>query len=302
MDLNLLRCFTTAAEELHFGRASRRLNILPSALSRNIRLLEEKLGIRLFSRTTRSISLTKSGHIFLTEAKSILRHIEESVEKTRNGADAKDRVFRIGAMDSAATGLMPQLISDFREIESEIELTLVEDKTVNMLPKLISGALDVAFIRPPMMERPSLKIEFLMNETTFVALPANHDLAKKDTITVFDLQDVPLIVPSARHRPQSHKMTMGVFGRENLEPIIAQTADEKHTIVRLVGTGLGAALVPYWSSRITVDGVVYRSLVQKDGAEIRELPLAIAWGASNEDPVVSKLVKLVKRKLDTYLA
>ena len=300
MDFNLLRCFTVASEELHFGRAARRLNILPSALSRNIRLLEENMGIRLFSRTTRNISLTKSGHIFLGEARAILRRIDEAIEKTKQGADSKDRVFRVGAMDSAATGLMPQLIHDFREVEPDIELTLLEDKTVNMLPKLISGALDIAFVRPPLMDRPQLTFDFLMHETTLVALPSQHPLAKKKSLTVHDLVDVPLIVPSPRHRPQSHRMTMSLFANENLEPKIAQTADEKHTIVRLVGTGMGAALVPYWSSQISVDGVVYRKLVTIEGTEIKELPLAAAWVAKNDDPIIKNLVKLTKSKLDSY--
>lgn len=300
MDLNLLRCFTVTAQELHFGRASRRLNILPSALSRNIRLLEEYLGLRLLNRTTRNVTLTNSGQVFLGQAQDVLSRFEEAVETTKNAAQIAERVFRVGAIDSASTGLLPQLIKDFREVEPEVELTLLEGKTVNMLPKLISGALDVAFVRPPIATRPSLNFEFLLNEQTIVALPSKHELVKKEEVSIADLFDVPMIVPSPRNRPHSYNVTMSLFTRNGRQPVIAQTADEKHTIVRLVGTGLGAALVPYWASRIQVDGVVYRPLLSVEGETIRELPLAAAWVERNHDPLILRLISLVKENLDTY--
>lgn len=300
MDLKLLRCFDMVAEELHFGRAARRLDMLPSALGRNVRLLEESLGVRLFDRSTRSVSLTSSGRVLKEKTSIVLGTFEQSMQSVREAASPDDRVFRVGAIDSASAGLLPQLVHDFREIEPKLELTLLEDKTVKLLPRLLSGNLDLAFVRPPATPRPSIEFQHLMNEATIIALPADHQLATKSTIHVRDLEKVPLIVPSPRNRPHSYKLTMDVFQKEGLSPKVAQTADEKHTIVRLVATGMGAALVPQWTNRISVDGVVYRKLRMQSGDEIRELPLAAAWVRGSKDSSRNKLLQLVMTRLKDY--
>ena len=149
MDLKLLRCFEVAASELHFGRAARRLDIQPSALGRNIRLLEEEIGARLFTRSTRNISLTRGGHALLKVVPSLLRNVDDAMSQVLEASQDAERVFRVGAIDSAATGLVPQLMHDFRELVPDLEIVLVEDKTARMLPKMINGTLDIAFVRPP---------------------------------------------------------------------------------------------------------------------------------------------------------
>lgn len=300
MDLKLLRCFTAVADELHFGRAARRLNILPSSLSRNIGLLEQELGLRLLTRTTREVMLTRGGHVLLRDARALLQHADEVADRVRESASKEERVFRIGAMDSAATGLVPQLVHDFREVHPDLELLLVEEKSASLLPKLLSGSLDVAIVRPPMTPQPAIEFEFLLNEPTVVALPANHPLAKHETLQVQDLDNVPLIVPSPRSRPHSYNLTINLFLDASLQPNIAQQAQEKQTIVNMVSAEIGAAIVPYWTSRSAVQGVVFKPLVNSAGQRIRELPLAAAWVKGTHDVFRDELVQLLEANLERY--
>lgn len=302
MDLKLLRCFTAVAEELHFGRAAQAMDILPSALGRNIRLLEEELGVRLFVRSTRNVRLTKSGHVLLHEARLLLTHAEDAADRVRTASSSEERVYRIGAMDSAAAGLMPELLHDYRAAEPDVELVLVEDKSVKLLPKLKSGALDIAFVRPPLAPRSGIKFDFLIDEPTVVALPSDHALAEKNHIVIEDLEDVPLIVPSPRNRPHSYNLTMRLFLKKGLEPLIAQQAEEKQTIVNMVRADIGAALVPYLSSRNKIDGVTYRPLVDDTGKTVAELPLAAAWAKGFSDDYRDGLIKLAKDKLAQFLS
>lgn len=300
MDLKLLRYFMVVTEELHFGRAARRLNILPSSLSRNIRLLEEELGLRLLSRTTREVALTKSGRMLLLEARPLLLHADEVFDRVRNSTFSKERVFRIGAMDSAATGLMPQLIHDFRELVPELELLLVEEKSAKLLPKLLSGALDVAIISQPMWPMPEIEFDFLLNQRIVVALPEVHPLAERDAVQVLDLKDVPLILPSPRSRPHSHNLTMQLFQDASLQPRIAQQAEEKQTIINMVGAEIGAAILPYWATRNPVPGVVFRPLVDDTGHPVEELPLGAAWLKGTHDQFREQLIGLLKDNLHEY--
>lgn len=302
MDIKLLQCFQLAASELHFGRAAQRLDILPSAFGRNIRLLEEELGTRLFVRSTRNVILTPSGQELYRRSPTLLAGLEEAISAVRAVARGKERVFRIGAIDSAATGLIPKLIHDFRELEPDLEITLLEDKTVRMLPRMINGGLDLAFVRPPRNIRPELHFEYLLDEPTLVALPPQHALTRKSELRIADLANVPMIVPSPRNRPHSYDLTMHLFRDAGIEPTIAQQADEKQTIVNLVAADIGAALVPHWTSRIGVGGVVYRRLVDEDGSWIRELPLAATWVAGSKDASRDRLMGLLKQNLERYVA
>lgn len=151
-------------------------------------------------------------------------------------------MFRIGAIDSAATGLIPPLVHDLRGLLPSLELVLVEDKTAKLLPKLLSGALDIAFVRPPTAPRHGIELAFLLDEPTVVALPAGHALAAKSAVTIEELADMSLIVPSPRKRPHSYNLTMRLFLGACLEPRIVQQAEEKQTIVNLVGR----KSVPRW--------------------------------------------------------
>ncbi len=300
MDLKLLRCFAVVGDELHFGRAARRLNILPSSLSRNVGLLEKELGLRLLSRTTREVSLTHSGHLLMREARALLEYAEDVADKVRSAAASEERVFRIGAMDSAALGLIPALLHDFREAAPSLELFLLEEKSARLLPKLVSGALDIAIVSQPMSPQPELELEFLLNQAIVVALPANHALSKHRKLKILDLEDIPLILPSPRSRPHSHNLTMQLFLDASLQPKVAQQAEEKQTIINMVGAEIGAAIVPYWTTRIAAQGVIYRPLVSSSGQPIKELPLVAAWVKGSHDQYRDQLMELLRANLGRY--
>jgi len=300
MEIKLLKCFIAVADELHFGRAAQQLGILPSALGRNIRMLEEGLGIRLFSRTTRNVILTRSGYTLLNEIRPVLTKVQDALDRVKEAARREDRVFRIGAIDSAASGLLPQLIRDYRDQSINLELILEEEKTVKLLPKLLSGALDIAFVRPPVNSKEGIHFEPILNERAVVALPSDSELANKAQISVYDLADIPLIVPSPRSRPHSYNLTNKLFLEAGLTPNYVQQAEQKQTIINLVGAKVGVAIIPYWTSRMSVENVVFRPLVDIDGQEITELPLAAAWLKGSRDENRDELIKLVKLNLQKY--
>jgi DNA-binding transcriptional LysR family regulator len=297
MDLHQLRCFVAAAEELHFGKAAQRLGMLPSALGRFIRLLEEDLGTRLMTRTTRSVALTDDGAVLLREARDLLAGADALAAKFRTRGRKKAATVRVGAIDSAAAGLLPMVLHDFRKQRADVTVQLVEDKTLRLLPRLLSGRLDLAFVRPP--ENPDKRLEFLFlfHETAVVAVSDQHPLASKKRVTIADLKDQPLIVPERRSRPHSHDLTMKLFAEAGFDAHIVQIADEKQTIVNLVSAKLGVAIVPKWTSRMAARGVRYVRLAASD---MNKLPLAAAWTRGTRDPVRDDMLQMLKARLSRY--
>jgi DNA-binding transcriptional LysR family regulator len=301
MELHQLRCFVAAAEELHFGRAAHRLQMLPSALGRHIKLLEDDLGTQLFARTTRAVSLTDDGTALLRDGRALLAQAEtiEGDFRKRGPGRAGQR-FRVGAIDSAAAGLLPLLLKDFRKRQPEVAVQLIEDKTIRLLPRLLSGALDLAFVRPP--ERPDKRIEFrpLLRESAVVALSQRHALARRQSVSLQDIADQPLIVPDRRSRPHSHDLTVKLFEHAHLTPRIVQIADEKQTIVNLVATRLGIAIVPRWTSRMAVSGVRFVPLKLAGSALTGRLPLAAAWLRGSRDPMRDSMLGVLEANLRRY--
>ena len=301
MDLHQLRCFVAAAEDLHFGRAAQRLQMLPSALGRHIKLLEDDLGTQLFARTTRAVSLTDDGAALLRDGRALLTQAEGIEGRFRKRVRRQpSRRFRVGAVDSAAAGLIPPLLRDLRARQPDIAVQLLEDKTVKLLPKLLSGALDLAFVRPP--EKADKRIQFrpLLQESAVVALSQRHALADRSSVSLKDIADQPLIVPDRRSRPHSHDLTVKLFEQAGLTPHIVQIADEKQTIVHLVATRLGIAIVPRWTSRLAVPGVCFVPLRLADKALAGRLPLAAAWIRGSRDPVRDSMLAVLEAKLARY--
>lgn len=298
MNFYQLQCFLAAAETLHFGRAAQSLNMLPASLGRQIRILEESLDARLFDRTTRNVTLSPAGKAILEDARLLVEHSQKLQERLRELQKQEKPLLRVGAIDSAAAGLMPQLLKLIRENMPGVEVQLFEQKTIRLLPKLLSGSLDIAFCRPPDIRDARLAFRTLFYETAVVALPEDHRLSKMEVLHIEDLEDAPLIVPDRRSRPHSHDLSIKAFTDAGLTARIAQVAEEKHTIVNLVATGTGLAIVPRWTARIAVPGVQFVPLILDRGSTQSKLILAAAWMRGTRDPLRDDLLKLLEQNLE----
>ena len=302
MQLDQLRCFVTAAEELHFGRAAQRLGMLPSALGRFIRLLEEDLGTRLFLRTTRNVALTEPGKLLLTDARKLLAQADALQARIKAVARQQATTTHVGAIDTAAVGLLPLLLNDYQKECPDVKVDVLEDKTPRLLQRVLSGRLDLAFVRPPLSRDRNLEFRHLFYETAIVAVPSRNELARIKSVSIKDVAQQPLIVPDKRSRPHSHNLTLKLFTEAGVEPQIAQLADEKQTIVNLVSAGLGIAILPRWTSRMKVKGVCYIRLRVSKGATRNILPLAAAWVRGSRDPLRSSFLNVLSTNIDRYSA
>ncbi|NDL65829.1 LysR family transcriptional regulator [Acerihabitans arboris] len=297
MELHQLRCFIVVAQELHFGHAAQQMNMLPSALGRYIKLLEEELGTRLLSRSTRNVSLTPHGKIFLEEAQRIVTLSDELLERFQNISRINAGRLRIGAIDSAAVGLIPHILHIFCDNNPGIEIQIMEDKTTKLLPRLKSGRLDLIFIRPMEQMDESLETYFLFYEDIVLAVADTHKLATLKEIHIDNLLDVPLIVPERKIRPHSHDLTLKLFEHTTFKPRLIQMADEKQTIINMVAADLGAAIMPRWVSRMSIPHVKFIPLAKEYENIRKKLPIAAVWIKDSRDEARDKMLVILKNEL-----
>lgn len=286
---------------MHFGRAAARLEMLPAALGRAIRQLEDGLGVVLFERTTRSVTVTPEGARILREARQLVDDTDAAEARWRRLGRKAGKVVRLGAMDSAASGLVPQLLADLARAAPDVRVQLVEDRSIRLLPKLLAGSLDLALVRPglrPFHRR--LRAEFLLYETPILLLPATHVLSDKGTVRIADLAETPMVVPDRRSRPHSHDLVLGLFAAAGVVPKIIQNADEKQTMLNMAAAGIGGAIAPRWWSSIAPAGVAIREIALSELPGVHRLPLHLVWPRDIRDETRDRVIDVLKDGLERY--
>lgn len=297
MELNQIRCFIAVAEELHFGHAAQKLDLLPSALGRYIKLLEEDLGTRLLSRSTRNVSLTPDGALFLDEAREILSRADALRLRFKKRARQNTERLRIGAIDSAAVTLIPHILHLFRDAWPDVEIHYIEEKTSKLIPKLKSGSLDLIFIRPGEKKDDVLESQFLFYEDVVLAISDKHPLAQCQEIYIDDLIDVPLIVPDRKARPHSYDLTLSLFEHVDFKPRLVKIADEKQTIINMVAADLGAAIMPRWVTRMSALNLTFIPLAGEYQNVRKKLPVSAVWVKDSRDETRDRMMSIVMQEL-----
>ena len=259
MELRHLRYFVAVAEELHFGRAAARLNVAQPALSQQIKQLERELGALLLARTKRRVALTESGRLFLAEARRTLAQAELAVEVARGAEAGEVGRLRIGYVDAALWGPLPEVIRTFRERFPRVTLTMLERLPAEQPTDVRRGDVDLAIGPPPPAGAP-LEVTLFTEEAVMVALPAAHQRAGSEVISIGELADDPWVFVPARVPSQLRDRALGAAAAAGFAPRVAQEARELDALIALVSAGLGVTFVPTSAARFPRPGVVFRRL------------------------------------------
>jgi DNA-binding transcriptional LysR family regulator len=283
-----LSCLIAVAEELHFGRAAERLHMTQPPLSRQIQQLEAELGVQLIDRTTRSVTLTPAGVAFLPDARRILQ-LAESASLTVKRVPAGDLgTVVVGFTAASAHVVLPLLFDAAREKLPDVKLDLREMVTSVQLEALMTGELDLGMARPP-VRRPGLVSRPLLHEQLIAALPVAHPLAELGRqLTLNDLDGQDVIMYSPVQARYFNELLISTFTIAGATPRYVQYVTQVHTMLVLVRSGIGIALVPASAATLHPEGVAFRSI----GA-FRERPVELdaVWRGDSTNPALLRLLR-----------
>lgn len=280
-DLNQLACFIAVAEELHFGRAAERLCMTQPPLSRQIQLLEHSLGTKLFERNSRSVRLTAAGRVFLTDATRLLQLAEQAATTAQRTSKGKTGRVTLGFTTVMGYELMPRLIAAAQVALPDIDIVLREMTAVNQLDALENNTIDVGFLWP-LSSRLILKHETVFRDPLVVVLPADHPLAIAESIALRELNDLPFVMYTPERGRYFYSLVNGLLVSSGVTPRYVQYLDQILTVVSLVSTGIGVAIVPSSVSRFHVDHVVFRPI--REGSVVAEGRMA--WREGHQNPAL----------------
>lgn len=291
-ELRQLRYFVAVAEEMHFGRAARRLHMTQPPLSQAIQALEAHLGTPLFLRTRRSVALTAAGSTLLPEVQRLLQQVDGLAGLAQSAAAGESGRLSVAFVPVADFSVLPKALRKFRSALPSVYLDLQEATTDIQIELLASGRIDLGFLLPPLPEKLKAEVDYLplTSEPLVLALP--EGLATTQTnMSLKRCADLPLIIFPRRMSPTFHDQILACLRDAGLSPRIGQEAIQMQTIVSLVSAGMGFALVPQSVSNMKLPGVAYRALLEASPW----VEIGLAWRRDNPSPVLAAFLDLMRK-------
>jgi len=290
-DLRQLRHFVAVAERLHFGRAAAALHISQPPLSRSIRALEARLGATLLARTRRRVELTPEGARFLEEAKRVIAQLERAVLEVGSMAAGAGGRLRLGFVSLADYGVLPGLLKAYKTARPGVELALREMLSPDQAAALAAGELDFGLLLPPVAGA-DLEHVVVQRERFVAALPVRHRLARaRGRLAVRELAADSFVMVPRAIAPGLYDIVAALAARAGFAPRIAQEAIQMQTVVSLVSSGLGVALVPASVANLGRRGVAYREIADSHP----RLDLWLAWRRGTAGAAAREFIQHARR-------
>jgi DNA-binding transcriptional LysR family regulator len=283
-----LRAFVTLAEQLHFGRTADRLHITQPALTKQIQRLEEAVGGALVRRGYREVRLTAAGEVLLPHAARLLEESAAALDIARRAVRGQLGVLRLG-FGLATVQLLPDLLLRFRSAFPGVELRLRDMPTPAQVGALVSGDLDVGFVRLPISE-PGIETRPVLRERLVVLLGSHTRWRAREGLRSAARE--PFVTISRSTSASFHDHVIAVCRAAGFTPNIVQETNELFTMMMLVQGGLGIALAP---SSVTIRrpaGVRVKTVKEAEAA----WDIGIAWSRARHDaPLVRAFVETALR-------
>jgi DNA-binding transcriptional LysR family regulator len=295
VELRHVRYFLAVAEYLNFSKAAQQLHIAQPPLSRQIRQLEDDLGVALFVRNKRHVELTKAGQAFLNEARKLVVQAGHAAEAARHAQKGESGLVRIG-IASGLGGVVGRAVAEHCRRFPAINIECKDVFSTVQNEILDKHEIDVGFLRPP-VNQVNLDCELLFEEEFVVILPKSHRLAKRKSLKLKDVADEPLIVFHRNFSSGLYDKILGLYSRQGLTPRFAVTHVEAHEEAGAIMVASGKAIF------IGAGAIVTRSVA---GIELASVPLNeadakievyMAWRKNEESSVVLSFLDSVRRVL-----
>lgn len=251
MNFQRLKNIITLAEELNFTRAAEQMNIVQPAFSRQVKQLEEEIGVKLFKRDKRNVSVTPAGIYFVSESEKILKHLGKAIVKTQKINNGDSGEIRIGFTHSAMQTSLPTILKSIKENLPDLKIILKEINNLDHYEALLSGDLDLGIGTNPIV--PSyLKHKTLYIDNFSVILPKNHPIDNTNYIDFSVFSEEPLIRPARASGIEHVRKIESICSDAGFIPAIVHETDSAIASLKLVEAGMGIAIEPT-SSLIGLD-------------------------------------------------
>lgn len=289
IDTRLLRYFVAVAAEGNLTRAAERLFVSQPALTKQIRQLETQLGVRLFTRSRKGMALTAAGKALAERVPAVLAGLDQALAEAKSAASRAARVLRVGFLAGAANEATQPIIAAFASCRPGWRVEMRAASWTDPAAGLAGDDIDVALLRLPFPGQDSLRVEVLLTEPRWVALPATHPLAVRDHICFRDLWDEPFVAAPAETGAW-RDWWLATGEREGHPARIGAVTEtgQPDDWLTAIANGCGVALAPQSAARYYArPGIAYRPVTGVSPSQV-----GVAWPPdADTNPVVQDFVR-----------
>jgi len=278
--------FLAVAEERNFGRAAKRLGMTQPPLTEQIQILEQALKVKLFERSRRGASLTPVGAAILPAVRKFADQLERLELAVEEAVAGHQGMLTIGAISSAMFDVLPGVIERFKHDHPQVTVSVREIDSVEAVPALEAGDIDLAFARLDGDLGKGLEWRPLTEERLMVALPTEHPLAKRSRIDLASLASEPLVMFARKVSPLYFDNLIATCRAHGYSPRVLHEVRSVASQIAFVSCGQGIALVPAAMKKLAPANVVMRPLSQK----VSVVTTTYAWNTARGNPLVAALV------------
>lgn len=290
MELRHLRYFVAVAEALSFTKAAAKLRLAQPSLTRQVRNLEDEIGVQLLDRSNNRVALTEAGRLFLFDSVKLLAQCAESVAAVQRMDRGESTQLNIGYVANIHYGLLPATLGAFRKLYPRVALNLFDMTSAEQFAAIEGHKIDLGFIGlRPALSGHDLLSECVAHDTILVALPARHALAKKAKLKLTDLAPEFFVSMSAKTHPGAREWLLATCADAGFAGKILQETDTEPIAIRFVADGMGVALMPEQITALLHEGVVFRPLTPPLRREA-----TMAWRADNHSRPLKDFIQIVK--------
>ncbi|MFM0005191.1 MULTISPECIES: LysR substrate-binding domain-containing protein [Paraburkholderia] len=294
IDFRLIRqlwMFLAVAEEKHFGRAAQRLNMSQPPLTEQIKVLEQSLKLNLFERSRRGTQLSAAGAAILPAVRQFADQVERLERVVREVAAGQTGVLQVGAITSAMLETVPEVLNALKHEYPDLTVFIREIDSVEAVPALEAGELDVAFVRLDGNVGHGIATMPLAEDRLAVAVPRDHPFAKLSRVRLRSLADESLVMSSRQVSPAYFDFLTAVCQSHGFAPRVLHEVRSVTSQIAYVGCGQGVALVPASTRKLASENVVFRPLKER----VMVVTAALAWNPNRHHPMVDAVVSHAKR-------
>lgn len=279
--------FQAVAQEQNFGRAAKKLGMSQPPLTEQIQILEQALKVKLFDRSRRGAQLTPVGAAILPAVQKLSEQLERLETSVHEAIAGQSGVLTIGAISTAMLDVLPTLLKELKTDFPKLTISIKEIDSVEAVPALEAGEIDVAFARLEGGLGPSVDSLPLIGDRLAVALPRDHPLAQKARISLPALADEALVMFARKISPISFDGLVAACKSAGFSPRVLHEVRSVATQVAFVGCGQGIALVPSALKKLAPENVVIKPLTKR----IDVVTTAIAWNTTRMNIWTEALVE-----------
>lgn len=288
IELRHLKYFLAVAEDLHFRNAAQRLFISQPGLSRQIKQMEEDLGVLLFERHNRKVELTIAGMYLKKELTRNLKHLKHTFEHAKLLNDGVGGNLKLGYVGSAMQSIIPNLLLKFKKSNNNILFSLKEIENQKQIDSLISQDIDLGFVRLERVPK-GISIKPVLEENFCLVLPKNHAINSSNYNSIKQFEGESFILFDAAYSSTYYEKVMQIFDEGGIEPNVSHVTIHAGSIYKLVENNFGISIVP-------------KSLKIKNNnkikfIELNNIPqrttLSAVWSNENRNPILQKILPFI---------